>query len=376
MDFEFSDDQQQLKEEARRFLADRSPMTRVRTVLDGPQSFDKALWAELGEMGFLGTTVPEHYGGAGAGFLELCVIAEEMGRSLAPVPFASSIYLVATLLLAAGTEAQKQKYLPRIASGDLIGCVAFSEKAGKACFEHPNTQVVGGRLSGTKIAVLDGDVAGLAVVSASDEAAEEGATSLYLVELDQPGVARETLKTIDPTRSQGRITFENVPAERLGAVGGGGGVLADAFDKAAILLAFEQVGGAERALEMARTYAIERIAFGRPIGSFQAIKHKLVDMYISTVIARSNAYFGAWALSTDAPQLGLAAAAARVSASHSYQFCSTEACHIFGAMGFTWETDCHLFFRRARLLALMLGGQGQWADRLVEQAKTRAESDH
>lgn len=371
MDFEFSDSQQQLKEEARKFLADRSSMAVVRSVLDGPQSFDRGLWADLGAMGFLGTAIPEGYGGVGAGFLELCAIAEEIGRSLAPVPFASSIYLAANLLLSAGTEAQKQAHLPRLASGDQIGCVAFSESAGKCRFDTATVVADANGLSGVKIPVLDGDVAHLAIVLARDEVDANGGTSLYLADLGHPGITREKLETIDPTRSQARIAFDRVPADRLGKAGQGEALLADAFDKAAILLAFEQVGGADRALEMARDYALERVAFGRPIGSFQAIKHKLVDMYISTVVARSNAYFGAWALSAEAPQLGLAAAAARVSASHAYQLCSTEGCHIFGAMGFTWETDCHLFFRRARLLGLMLGGQSQWSDRLVDQVKRR-----
>lgn len=376
MDFEFSDSQQQLKDEARKFLADRSSITVVRSVLDGPQAFDRELWAELGVMGFLGTAIPEEYGGAGAGFLELCVIAEEMGRSLAPVPFASSVYLVANLLLSAGSEAQKQAYLPRVASGDLIGCVAFSEGVGKPRFDAATTRAGEAGLSGLKVPVLDGDVADFAIVLAQDDEAGEGATSLFLVDLAAPGVTRETLETIDPTRSQARVAFSNVPAERLGVAGQANDLLTETFNQAAILVAFEQVGGAERALEMARDYALERVAFGRQIGSFQAIKHKLVDMYISTVVARSNAYFGAWALSTEGAQLGMAAAAARVSASYSFQYCSTEACHIFGAMGFTWETDCHLFFRRARLLALMLGGQSQWSDRLVEQVKNRNLTGH
>lgn len=373
MDFEFSDSQQQLKETARKFLGARSSMDAVRAVLDGPQSYDESLWAGLGEMGFLATAIPESYGGAGAGFLELCVIAEEMGRALAPVPFASTVYIAADLLLAAGSEAQKQQYLPQIASGDLIACVAFSEAAGKTRLDKASASVAGGRLTGVKLPVLDGDIAGLAIIVASDADEGEGRTSLFLVDLDQPGVMRTTLETIDPTRSQAQLSFEQVHCERLGEAGAAERLLETALNKAAILLAFEQVGGAERTLEMARDYSLDRIAFGRPIGSFQAIKHKLVDMYISTVVARSNAYFGAWAASEHAPQLGIAAAAARVSASHSYQYCSTEACHIFGAMGFTWEADCHLFFRRARLLGLVLGGQGQWGDRLVAEVRHRNE---
>ena len=369
MEFEFSDSQKQLKEEARKFLSSRSSMQVVRSVLDGPDSYDRSLWAELGQMGFLATAIPERFGGADAGFLELCVIAEEMGRALAPVPFSSSIYLAATLILEAGTEAQKQAYLPKIATGDVIACVAFSEGVGQPRLDTADTVVRADGLTGTKLPVLDGDIADVAIVLAQDGDTGGSAVSLFIVDLRDPGVSREDLRTIDPTRGQARIEFTNAACERLGEAGGGTDILAAAFDRTAILLAFEQVGGAERALEMARDYALERTAFGRPIGSFQALKHKLVDMYISIVLARSNAYFGAWAVSAGAPQIGLAASAARVSGSRAFQYCATEACHIFGAMGYTWEADCHLFFRRARLLALVLGGQSLWGDRLIEHMK-------
>jgi len=367
MDFEFSDSQKQLKEEARRFLASKSSIRAVRAVLDGRDSYDRALWAELATMGFLGTAIPECYGGVGAGYLELCAIAEEMGRALAPVPFCSSIYLAAPMLLDLGTQAQKQAYLPKIAAGELIGCAAFLEGIGQPRAEAVVATAKAERLTGTKLAVLDGDIADIAIVLANEGDAENRMLSLFIVDLRKPGVSRSSLQTIDPTRSQARIDFADAPVERLGSPGEGWRYLMNAFDRAAILLAFEQVGGAERALEMARDYANERVAFGRPIGSFQALKHKLTDMYIATVLARSNAYFGAWTLSVDSPEICVAAAASRLCASHAFQYCTTENCHVFGAMGFTWEADCHLFFRRARLLSLVIGGEQMWGDRLIER---------
>lgn len=365
MNFEFSPDQLQIKEEARKVLADLSSSAAVHKGLDSGAPFDRNLWSTLGGLGFLGAAIPEAHGGTGAGHLELCVIAEELGRALAPIPFSSSIGLGAELILAAGTPAQKAKYLPGLASGASIACLALCEGPGPIVPQAVKAQAAASTVSGGKWPVLDGDVADLAIVAArSDER-----IALFIVELAAPGVARSPLSTIDPTRSQARIDFTGAPAELLAA--DGWPVLASALDRAAVLAAFEQVGGAERALEMARDHALQRYAFGRPIGSFQAIKHKLVDMYVSVELARSNAYFGAWALSQAASELPEAAAAARVSATQAYQLCAKENIQIHGGMGFTWELDCHLHYRRANLLAVSLGGLTQWQDRLIEQMRER-----
>ena len=179
------------------------------------------------------------------------------------------------------------------------------------------------------------------------------------------------METIDPTRSHARLTFAGAPADRLGAAGEGWAILTQVYDRAAILTAFEQVGGADRALEMARDYALERMAFGRPIGSFQAIKHMLADMYVAATLARSNAYYGAWALSTDAAELSEAAATARVSATQAFQHCSKNNIQVHGGMGFTWAFDCHLYYRRSNLLALNLGGLSQWEDKLIERMRAK-----
>ncbi len=363
MNLDFSEDQKQLKEQARRLFADKSPPAAVRQILEGAAPFDRGLWRSMAEMGFLGTAIPEEYGGLGIGHLELCVIAEEVGRALAPVPFSSSIYLAAEFLRLAGSEAQKREYLPKLASGALIGTFALAERPGAVTPATIATTAARGALTGTKIPVPDGSIADFAVV-----AAQEG---LFLVDLTGPGVAREPVRTIDPTKDHARIRFDAAPAEPLGAGGDGWATVEAVQDRAAVLLAFEQIGGADRALEMARDYALERFAFGRQIGSFQGLKHMMADMYVSATLARSNAYWAAWALSTDAAELPEAAATARVSATQAFQHCAKNNIQVHGGMGFTWQFDCHLYYRRSNLLALALGGLSTWEDRLVERLRRR-----
>jgi alkylation response protein AidB-like acyl-CoA dehydrogenase len=372
MNFEFSDDQKQLRNEARRFLEARCPPAAVRKILEGPEPFDRELWKGLGEMGFLGVVIPEEHGGLGAGYLELCVIAEELGRVLAPVPFNSSVFLATEFILLAGTGAQKAKWLPRLASGEAIGTFAFGEGVGAVTPRTIKASASGGTITGTKIPVADGDIADFAIVAArSASGNDERGISLFVVDLNGAGVSREVVETIDPTRSHAKITFSNAATEPLGAAGEGWSLINQVFDRAAILTAFEQVGGADRALEMARDYALDRIAFGRPIGSFQAIKHMLADMYVSATLARSNCYYGAWALSTGSAELPEAAATARVSATQAFQHCAKNDIQVHGGMGFTWAFDCHLYYRRSNLLALNLGSQSLWEDRLIDRLRAK-----
>ncbi len=369
MNLDFSEDQKQLKEQARRLFADKCPPAAVRAVLDGKDTHDRALWKNMAELGFLGTAIPEEFGGLGIGHLELCVVAEELGRSLAPVPMSSSIYLAAEFLRLAGTDAQKRKYLSKLASGELIGTFAHAERAGTVSPRSIEASVARGALTGAKLPVPDGGIADFAVVSARTGAGDE--IGLFLVDLAGPGVQRETVRTIDPTRQHASIRFDNAPAEPLGAPGEGWRILSDVMDRAAVLVAFEQIGGADRALEMARDYALERFAFGRQIGTFQAIKHMLADMYVAATLARSNAYYAAWALSTDAGELAEAAASARVSATQAFQLCAKNNIQVHGGMGFTWEYDCHLYYRRSNLLALSLGGLSSWEDKLIDSLRRK-----
>ncbi len=372
MNFEFSDEQKQLRNEARRFLEAKCPPKAVRAILEGPEPYDRALWKGLAEMGFLGVAIPEAHGGLGLGYLELCVVAEELGRVLAPVPFSSSVFLATEFILAAGSEAQKARWLPKLASGEAIGTFAFAEGVGAVTPRAIKLKASGGALTGSKLPVADGDVADFAVVAARTAPGnDERGVSLFIVELNGPGVSCEAVETIDPTRGHAKITFAGAAAEPLGAAGEGWPTIEAVFDRAAVLTAFEQVGGADRALEMARDYALERMAFGRPIGSFQAVKHMLADMYVSATLARSNCYYGAWALSTGSSELAQAAATARVSATQAFQHCSKNNIQTHGGMGFTWAFDCHLYYRRSNLLALNLGSLSVWEDRLIERLRAK-----
>lgn len=363
MNFEFSTEQKMLGEQARKFLQENCSSREVRKILDSPEPYHQELWRGTAKLGWMGTAIPESYGGLGAGYLELCVLAEELGRALAPIPFSSSVYLAAEALLLAGTDAQKQRWLPRLASGEAIGTLAIAEGSGSASLKSIQTRASKNRLSGTKLPVPDGDRADVAIVVARP--ANDQPAALYLVELGAVGVTREPVESIDPTRSQAQIRFDGTPAEPLGNETAGEALLSRLYNRAAILFAFEQLGGAQRALEMGRDYALGRYAFGRPIGSFQAIKHMLADMYVSQELARSNCYYGAWALSTDSADLPQAAATARVSATQAYQHCAKSNIQVHGGMGYTWEFDCHLYYRRSQLLALVLGSVERWKDALV-----------
>ena len=288
------------------------------------------------------------------------------------MPFASSIYQFAEALVQAGSEAQKRELLPRVATGELVGTIAFSEGPGVLVADRIETRFEDGKLTGAKLPVTDGNCAHRAVVLARGD---EG-PGLFLVDLEHDGVRRNPVATIDPTRGAASIEFEAVPAEPLGEPGEGLEQFTRIQDRAAVLLAFEQLGGADRALEMARDYALERYAFGRQIGSYQAIKHKLADVFVKNEVARANAYYGAWALSSNAPALPVAAAAARVAASEAYWFASKENIQTHGGIGFTWEADCHFFYRRARHLGLVIGAPRDWKRRLTDRLERQVAEEN
>lgn len=357
MNFEFSDEQNLLREQAQGFLAQNCGVDKVRAVLDSDTAYDAQLYQQVADMGWTATAIPEQYGGIGLGQLELCVLAEELGRVVAPIPFSSSVYLATEALLLFGSDAQKSQFLPDIAAGKTIACLAIAEGVGPALPGGLDCKVDHGKLTGTKLPVADGDVAQLAIVVAGN--------GMYLAELTGNDVVRTNIDTIDPTRSHAKIEFTGTACEPLGDVSAGFSQLESLYDRAAVLFAFEQVGGSHAALDMAKEYALGRFAFGRSIASYQAIKHKLADMYIEATLAKSNAYFGAWALSTNAAELPVAAATARVSATNAYHECSKENIQTHGGMGFTWEFDCHLHYRRSKLLASNLGALRGWKNRLV-----------
>src|SRR3954466_11740229 len=238
MNFDFSDDQKQLRDQARKYLAEKCPPKAVRAVVDGKQPYDRALWKGLAEMGFLGVAIPEEFGGAGAGHLELCVIAEEMGRALAPVPFSSTVYLAAEAILLAGSEAQKQEWLPLIASGSAIGTLALFEGKGNPSPGAIKLSASGGNLNGVKKPVPDGAIADFAIVAArTGSSGRDTDISLFLVDMKAGGVEAKSLTNVDPSRGQAELSFKNCKAEPLGSAGDGWSILSQVLDRAAVLLA-------------------------------------------------------------------------------------------------------------------------------------------
>ena len=359
MNFEFSDDVTVIREEVRRLLTERVPPGAVRRLVDAGQPFDRPLWQEIGALGWMGISLPEAFGGSGLDHETLCMLAEEIGRVAASVPFSSSIYLAAEAIALFGSEEQKRTWLPGLASGEVVGTFALAEGNGFSTAEHVRAAVLNGRITGRKLPVWDGLVADLFVVAARDA---DGDIGLYLVTAQS--VIRTPLETIEYGREAAAVVFENGIADRLLAAKGWSAV-EKLLDRAAILFAFEAVGGAEAILTMAVDYTTQRFAFGRSIASMQAIKHMLADVYVAIELARSNAYYGAWALAHDAPELTIAAATARLAAIAAYETASAQAIQVHGGMGFTQEVDCHIHYRRAKRLATEIGPRRYWSDRLI-----------
>ena len=360
MNFDFDEEQRLLQKTARDFLEERAPLARVREIFESDALLDAALGAGVAEMGWTGAAIPESHGGAGFGYLELALLAEETGRALAPIPFGSSVYLVTEALRLAGSDEQQRRWLPELAAGRRIGAFAAAEGPGGHVAAEPGVEWRDGALHGVKEPVLDGAAANLALVWARDPS---GGRVLVLADLQADGAKSEPLESLDPSRPLACLVFEGTRAERL--QGDGAPLLARLEDRAAVLFAFEQLGGAQRCLEEAIAFARSRYAFGRPIASFQAVKHQLADLYTAVELARSNCYYGAWALHAQSDELPAAACLARISATEAFEACSRESLHLHGGVGFTWEYDCHLFLRRSKLLSLALGSTGRWKDRLV-----------
>jgi acyl-CoA dehydrogenase len=351
MDFDLSDEQKMLAEQARGLLAERTPFDHLRKLIDGGAEWDEPLWRELGEMGFLGANIPEAFGGLGMSELDLGVISQELGRVNAAVPFFSSIVLAADAIRLAGSAEQKAEWLPRLASGAVVACFASAEGPGP--LSGKGAAMAGGKLNGTKQPVADAGIAEIAVVQIG--------AGLALVKLDQPGVTRTRLDSFDQLRPHYRIDFANAAAEPLP----GGDVLANLLDRAAVQAAFEAVGGAEACLQMGRAYTMERQMFGRPLAGYQAIKHKLADVAVGIELAKSNAYYAGWAAEASPDELPAAAAASRLTAIKAFELAARENLQVHGGIGYTFEANCHFFYRRERMLAVIVGNRGYWADRLL-----------
>jgi alkylation response protein AidB-like acyl-CoA dehydrogenase len=293
--------------------------------------------------------------------LELCVIAEELGRSLAPVPFSSSVYFFTEALIKYADEEIKSDLLPKLVAGEIVGTYGIAEDMHQATETNLNVSAASDNVNGIKIAVPDAGIASQMIVVVKSSAG----TDLRLIDLNDPSVTITPQKNLDTSRAFFKVEFKNAPSKLIGKSGEGWSYVQHLLDQAAVLFAFEQVGGSQAALDMAKAYSMERFAFGRQIGSYQAIKHKLADMYISVTLAKSNCYYGAWALSSESSELPLAAATARVSATKAFQLCSKENIQTHGGNGFTWEYDCHLFYKRSKVLSVLLGSEATWKEKLV-----------
>lgn len=366
MNFDFSDEQQELRRQAQRLLGTGPQAARAQLTSDAP--YDKALWARAVEMGWTAAAIPEALGGLGLGALELCVLAEECGRVIAPVPLTGSV-LQATEILRlahAGTDdAVAAKWLPRFAAGEVVGTLALVEPGARLWADVPKATVKSDRLTGEKQPVLYAAGADVAIVSARAE--EDGAGfGLWIVDLREASTERGTLTSLDLVHRYGRLRFDASTVERIGAPGDGERMLKRLMRVCAVYAAFEQLGCAEGAMTMTLDYVKTRKAFGREVGGYQAVKHKLADMYVKIQLARSHAWYGAWALLHDAPELSQAAAGARLAALDALSYATEEAVELHGGIGFTWECDVQLYYRHCRALALELGGRQYWARELID----------
>ena len=356
MNFAFTEEQEELRKTVRAFLEAKSPESAVREQMETDDGFDPAVWAQMGEqMGLQGLHIPEEFGGSGYSYVELGIVLEEMGRALLCAPFFSSVVLAANTLLHSGDDAAKKTYLPGIASGETKATLAFTEPSGK-WDEAGITMPAAGSggeftLSGTKMFVLDGHTADVIIVAARTAKG----VSLFAVDGAATGLTRTALSTMDQTRKQAKLEFADTPATLIGADGEGWTVLSTVLDLAAVGLAAEQVGGAQKVLEMAVEYAKVRVQFGRPIGSFQAIKHKCADMLLEVESAKSAAYYGMWCAAEMNDELPSVASLAKAYCSEAYFHATAENIQIHGGIGFTWEHPAHLYFKRAKSSELLFG---------------------
>ena len=384
----FSPEQEELRASVRRFLTAKSPSSAVRALMADPAGYDEAVWKQMAtQLGLQGIAIPERFGGSGFSFVELAIVLEEAGRALLVAPYFSSTVLGAYAILDSGDDAAASEFLPGIADGSRIATLAFTEDSGRwdldalslpAVPDEPirsrssslgsrsfsaEPDVTGWTLTGTKSYVADGHLADLLLVAARTN---DGLT-LFAVDGTARGLTRTELPALDQTRKLARVEFDGTPARLVGWVGGAAASLARTLDKAALALAAEQVGGAQRVLDMAVDYAKVRHQFDRPIGSFQAIKHKASEMLMRVESARSAAYFGAYAVADDSDEVPAVASLAKAYCSEAFFFAAAENIQIHGGVGFTWEHDAHLYFKRAAASQLFLGDPASHRERMLER---------
>jgi alkylation response protein AidB-like acyl-CoA dehydrogenase len=368
VDFAFSEEQEAFRGEVRRFVEERWPAAEVRRLAETAEGFDPSVWKKMGEeLGLPGVAIPETYGGQGFGFLELGIALEELGRQLAGGPFLSTTCLGAAAILEAGSEAQRRAWLPGLATGETIATLACCDaRSPVAACRRDGT---GWRVSGALPLVPDGRSAQLVLVPARESGAP--GLSLLAVRSDVEGFAARPVAVLDLTRRFAEIELRDAPAELVGEPGAAGGAIARTLDRAAIGLAAEMVGAAARCLESAVAYAKQRVQFARPIGSFQAVKHKAAEVMLELECARSAAYWSWWVAAqpeVDPGALAEAASIAKSVCADALSRAAAENLQIHGGAGFTWELDCHLYYRRAKASELFLGDptwhRARLADRL------------
>jgi alkylation response protein AidB-like acyl-CoA dehydrogenase len=361
MQFSFTSEQEEFRSVLRRFLEEKSPPSAVRRLMETDAGWDRTGWREINQqLGLSAIHIPEAYGGQGFGPIELGIVLEEMGRALLCAPYFSSTVLAATAILNAGSEWQKRELLPPIAAGDCIATLAFTEPNGRwdttgieATATPSSSKFL---LDGVKSFVLDGHTADVIVVLARRPGSSgDDGLSFFTVEGDASGLSRRALKVLDPTRKLARLEFRAVEAELLGEEGAGAGPFARTMVQAAVGLANEMVGGAERLRQSALDYANLRVQFGRTIASFQAMKHKQADMLVDVELAKSAAYHAAAAAAEDDPELPALASLAKACAAEAYMQTAIHTIQIHGGIGFTWDNDTHLWFKRAKSSEVFLG---------------------
>ncbi|HLW70579.1 MAG TPA: acyl-CoA dehydrogenase family protein [Candidatus Binataceae bacterium] len=371
--FAFTTEQEQFRAALRRFLTDKSPTTEVRRLMATAEGYDPEVWRQLSAaLALPGIHVPEQYGGAGFGMVELGIVTEELGRALLCAPYFSTAVLAANAILNAGTEAQKSSLIPDLVSGARLATLAVTELDGNWDTQAINLVATpdgdGYRLDGVKSYVVDGHVADLLVVAARlpKTVGAEG-LALFTLNANAGGVERHLLESMDPTRKLARIDFHGAHAQLLGNLDNGGTPLLRTLDQAAIALANEMVGGAQALFESAVNYTKLRVQFGRTIGSFQAIKHKCADMLLDVELAKSAAYYAAQAAAVDDPEWPALASLAKAATSETYMRIAADCIQIHGGIGFTWDNDTHLWFKRAKSSEVFLGQPSYHRELLMQR---------
>jgi alkylation response protein AidB-like acyl-CoA dehydrogenase len=372
MKFNFTEEQEEFRSVLRRFLEDRSPSTEVRRLMATDAGWERDRWAGINaELELTAVAIPEAYGGHGFGASEQCIVLEEMGRALLCAPYFSSTVLAASAILNAGTEDQKKALLPAIASGESVAALAFTEDNGR--WDNSGVEMTatasgsGFSLDGVKSFVLDGHTADRIVVlaRAPGNSGDDG-LSLFSVGADAAGLERSSLSSIDETRKLARLTFTGVQADLLGTQGGAAEPMAKTLTRAAVCLASEMVGGADRLREDALAYVQMRMQFGRSIASFQVTKHKAADMLADVELAKSAAYYAAAALDEEDDDIVSVAALAKACASEAYMQTAVHAVQMHGGIGFTWDNDTHLWFKRAKCSEVFLGDANHHREMMIQ----------